>query len=76
MSLTPDDEIWGMAGMLSGMLARTQDYNEPQRRKLLNDCLILLTARKHGQILLTANIADVGPVSQIVDDARLVCYRA
>lgn len=74
--LTPDDAIWGMAGMLSGMLARTQDCNEPQRRKLLNDCLILLTARKHGQILLTANIADFDLISQIVGDARLVYYRA
>jgi len=53
--LVPDDDTWTKAGVLAGTLARIQGYRPVQRKELLNDALIYLTASKHGLPVLTEN---------------------
>jgi predicted nucleic acid-binding protein len=72
----PDAEAWVTAGMLAGMLARLQGYRAEQRRKALADALLLATARKAGLVLLTANLADLDPMLQLLPDARVAFYRS
>jgi predicted nucleic acid-binding protein len=71
----PDDEVFIEAGIAAGVLARTQDYTRDARRKLLNDALALMTARKQGLAVLTANVADFDLLSQLRPDAKLIYYR-
>lgn len=66
--LSPDREVWREAGLLAGVLARTQGYAESDRRRALNDALIFVTARKHGLTVLTRNVADFDLLQQL--DAR------
>ena len=42
---------------------------------LLNDALALMTARKHGLVLLTAKIVDFDLLSQLRTDAQVIYYR-
>ena len=71
----PDDEAFIEAGMAAGILARTQNYTHDGRRKLLNDALALMTARKCGLVLLTANIVDFDLLTQLRTDAQVIYYR-
>ena len=73
--LTPDDAVWREAGIAAGVLARTQGYGRDARLRLLNDALILLTARKHGCTVLTRNLADFDVLLQLLTGARAVFYR-
>jgi predicted nucleic acid-binding protein len=66
--LTPDRETWREAGILAGLLARLQSYGKNERRKALNDALILLTAARNGCVVLTRNISDFDLLMQL--DAR------
>jgi predicted nucleic acid-binding protein len=72
----PDAEIFVEAGILSGTLARLQGIATTASRKLLNDALTLLTARKHGLVVLTADIADFDLLSQLRPDCRVLFYSA
>jgi hypothetical protein len=46
---TPDNRAaWAMAGMLAGILKRTQRCGTEQRRKALADCLLFVSALKAG----------------------------
>ena len=71
----PDDEVFVEAGIAAGILARTQNYTRDGRRKLLSDALALMTARKRGLALLTANIVDFDLLSQLRTDAQVIYYR-
>ena len=72
----PDGNEWAMAGMLAGMLKRTQRYGREQRRKALSDCLLFVSALREGLILLTANLAEFDLLHQIFPEARVAFYRA
>ena len=74
--LTPDQEAWREAGILAGLLARLQNYGKNERRKALNDALILLTAAKHGCAVLTRNISDFDLLMQLDPSGKVVFYDA
>lgn len=86
----PSPAAWSEAGMLSGILARTQlGLARPKRglsaaetccqlgnrRKLLNDALTFLTAREHGAILLSANVTDMDLLLRFRPDTPVLMYR-
>ena len=73
-TIAPDREIWIEAGILSGMLARLQNYGQSQRLRLLNDALLLATARKYGLTLLTRNISDFDLLQQLEPSASVLFY--
>ena len=85
----PSPAAWAEAGMLSGILARTQlglarpkkglspverCCPEGRRRKLLNDALIFLTAREIGAVLVTSNLADMDLMMRFRPDAFVYAY--
>jgi predicted nucleic acid-binding protein len=72
----PDGNDWAMAGMLAGMLKRTQRCGREQSRKALSDCLLFASALREGLILLTANLAEFDLLQQIFREARVAFYRA
>ena len=74
-TIAPDPEVWQEAGILSGILARVQGYGKEQRRRALNDALLLATARKHGCALLTRNIVDFDFLQQLQPSVRVLFYR-
>jgi hypothetical protein len=86
----PSPAAWAEAGMLAGILARTQfglarprrtlasDAVEQQRegrRRLLNDALIFLCAGEHGAILVSGNVADIDTLLRFRPDVRVLLYR-
>ena len=86
----PSPAAWAEAGMLSGILARTQlglakpkkDLSpvekccqEGRRRKLLNDALIFLTARENGAVLVMSNLADMDLMMRFRPDAPCLQLR-
>lgn len=73
-TLTPDPEIWREAGVLSGTLARTQGYGREQRRRVLNDALLFVTARKHGCAVLSRNVRDFDLLQQLDPSGKVVFY--
>jgi predicted nucleic acid-binding protein len=66
----PDAEIWAAAGVLTGTLTRIQGYQPAQRKEVLNDALIYLTALKHGIPVLTENRKDFDRLQQLVPGGR------
>lgn len=72
--LTPDRHIWNDAGMLAGILARTQGLQRHQRKEYLNDALILLTAAKAGLPVLTADRVGFDLLQQLAPEGRFVHY--
>lgn len=54
----PETSDWLQAGRLVRTIGETAGYDIHKRRELQNDCLIALTARRHGAIVLTGDIAD------------------
>lgn len=73
-TIAPDREIWMEAGILSGLLARLQNYGQIQRVRLMNDALLLATARKYGLTLLTRNITDFDLLQQLEPSVRILFY--
>jgi predicted nucleic acid-binding protein len=71
----PDGNDWATAGMLAGVLKRTQRYGKEQRRKALSDCLLFASALREGLTLLTANLAEFDLLHQLFPDARVAFYR-
>lgn len=71
----PSNDAWLQAAVLAGILARIQGHAGHDRRKLLNDALILMTARERGATLVTRNIADMDFLSALRPDAKLLLYR-
>jgi hypothetical protein len=87
---SPSPSIWAEAGMLAGILARTQfglgrpkgalpphAVKEQQecRRRLLNDALIFLCAGEHGAVLLSGNVADMDILLRFRPDISVLLYR-
>jgi predicted nucleic acid-binding protein len=74
--LNPDREAWREAGMLAGLLARLQGYGRSERRKVLNDALIYLTAARNGCAVLTRNVLDFDLLVQLDPRGRALFYEA
>lgn len=72
--LTPDTQIWTEAGLIAGVLARTQNLQRHQRKECLNDALILLTATKAGLPVLTADRDDFDLIQQLVPPGRFLYF--
>ena len=72
--LVPDADIWAAAGMISGMLARTQGFDRSNRMRCLNDTLILLTAAKAGLPVLTADRDDFDLIQQTAGTGVFLYY--
>ena len=75
-TLTPDAPTWVDAGMVAGLLSRTQSFQPHQRKECLNDALIYLTAAKAGLPMLTANRDDFDTIQQIVSVGVFIHYIA
>jgi hypothetical protein len=88
-SVSPSSTAWAEAGMIAGMLARTQllgrskkemppvEYccERGRRRELLHDVLLYLTALENDAILVTANAKDIDLVRRIKPGAHVLFYR-
>ena len=72
--LTPDDGIWTEAGLIAGTLARTQGLQPFQRKDLLNDALIYLTASKAGVPVLTQNRVEFDFIQQLAPEGSFIHY--
>ena len=70
--LVPDAHTWAEAGMVAGILARTQGFRKQQLKELLNDALIYLCAAKHGIPVLTNNKADFDLLQQIAPGGSFI----
>lgn len=88
--VAPSPAAWIEAGVVAGILARTQlglarskqglspaevCCQTGKRRRLLNDALIFLSARESGAVLVTGNVADMDLMLRFRPDARLLLYR-
>ncbi len=86
----PSPAAWAEAGLLAGILARTQlglakprktltpaekCCQEGRRRKVLNDVLLFLTAMEHGATLVSSNILDIDLLLRFHPQARVLLYR-
>jgi predicted nucleic acid-binding protein len=71
----PDIDNWGKAGMLAGKALRLGRIPAGQERKLLNDSLIYLQARKVGAAVLTRNRRDFDLLEQLVPSGAVLFYR-
>ena len=72
--LTPDADIWAAAGLIAGMLARTQGHDRRSRGACWNDALILLAAAKAGLPVLTADREDFDLIQQIAGGGTFLYY--
>jgi predicted nucleic acid-binding protein len=73
----PDTDLWGKAGMLAGKALRLRRIppGQGQERRLLNDSLIYLQARKVGAAILTRNVRDFDLLEQLVPSGTVVFYK-
>ena len=67
-------EIWLEAGILTGVLARIQQYSVSDRHRVLNDALLFSTARKHGLTVLTRNVRDFDLLQQLEASCSVLFY--
>ena len=88
--VAPSPEAWAEAGMIAGILARTQYSTLPRhartpersvgqdglRRRLLNDTLLFLGARERGAILVSMDRADMSLLLRFHPDARVLLFAA
>jgi predicted nucleic acid-binding protein len=73
--LTPTPSQWRNVGLLDGLLARLEGRDRDDRRRTLNDALMLLLARDNGLTLLTRNLRDMDLLQQLVPQAKVLFYR-
>jgi predicted nucleic acid-binding protein len=74
-TVMPDQKVWREAGILSGILARLQIYERDQRRRILNDALLYVSARRSGCTVLTRNTSDFDFLQQLEPTGRVLFYR-
>lgn len=72
----PDVEVWAKAGMLAGKVFRLSGLPAKvgHERKILNDTLLFLQARKIGAAVLTRNLRDFDFLQQLHPSGNLVFY--
>ena len=74
MILVPSDQAWIEASVLSGILARTQGVAKADRRRLLNDALLFLTAAEADAILISRNSKDLDLLLQMKPGVGVLLY--
>ncbi len=74
-TIVPDVIVWREASILSGILARLQGFDKGQRRQLMNDALLFVTARRHGCTLLTRNVSYFDLLQQLEPAGTVLFYR-
>jgi predicted nucleic acid-binding protein len=72
--LNPDAQVWTDAGVLAGVLARTQGFQKHQRKECLNDALIYLTAAKAGLPVLTADYYQFDLIQQLAPEGQFIPF--
>jgi len=87
---SPSPAAFAEAGMIAGILARTQlglatpkkqltpaeaCCQTGRRREVLNDALIFLTARAEGAVLVSGNVVDIDLLLRFRPDAMVLLYR-
>jgi predicted nucleic acid-binding protein len=73
-TMSPSTEAWLEASVLAGILARTQGLPKEDRRKLLNDALIFLSAQQAGAVLLSRNVKDMDLLLQLRSGVQVLFY--
>ena len=74
-TISPGRDIWREAGILCGMLARLQGYEKDRRRRVLNDALLYVTARRFGCTVLTRNLSDFDFLQQLDPSGGVLFYK-
>jgi predicted nucleic acid-binding protein len=72
--LKPDAQVWTDAGVVAGVLARTQGFQRHQRKECLNDSLIYLTAAKAGLPVLTADNHQFDLIQQLAPEGQFIHF--
>ena len=72
--LNPDAQVWTDAGVVAGVLARTQAFQRHQRKECLNDALNYLTAAKAGLPLLTADRDQFDLIQQLAPEGQFIHF--
>jgi predicted nucleic acid-binding protein len=73
--LAPDTDVLGEAGILSGLLTRTEALNDDKRRRRLNDAILSLHARFLGAALVTRKVKDFDILDPIAPGTGIIYYR-
>ena len=73
--LIPDRGVWLDAGVLAGTLARMQGLQPHQRKEILDDALIFLTAARYGPPVLTSNRVAFALIQQLAPEGAVYHYR-
>jgi predicted nucleic acid-binding protein len=55
---TPAEDDWWQAGLLIRKIGDSLNWDRRKRQEFQNDTLIVLTARRHGAAVVTANAVD------------------
>jgi predicted nucleic acid-binding protein len=74
MILVPSNHVWIEASILSGILARTQGVAKADRRRLLNDALLFLTAAETDATLVSRNSKDLDLLLQMKPGVGVLLY--
>jgi predicted nucleic acid-binding protein len=74
MILVPSDQAWIEASIFSGILARPQGIAKADRRRLLNDALLFLTAAEANAILVSRNSKDLDLLLQLTPGVGVLLY--
>lgn len=72
--VAPSAGAWTEAAVIAGILARVQAYARENRRAMLHDALILLTATESDAILISRNIRHMDLLLRFRPDARVLLY--
>lgn len=72
--VNPDRENWREAGIVSGLLARLQQYGKAEQRRALNDALLFFSAARAGLTVLTRNVSDFDLLQQLVPSGQVIFY--
>jgi predicted nucleic acid-binding protein len=73
-TVAPSQDAWVEAALMSGILARTQGLPKEDRRKLLNDALIFLSASETDAVLISANKKDIDLLLRLRPTVQVVLY--
>lgn len=74
MIVAPSADAWIEGMLIAGIVARVQAHPPDERRRLVNDALILLSAAETGAVLISRNVRDVDRLLQLRPDARVLLY--
>lgn len=72
--VAPSADAWTEAAVIAGILARVQPYPRENRRAMLHDALIMLTAIEAGAMLISRNIRHMDLLLRFRSDARVLLY--